>query len=237
MNARSVLWAFAVIACVAAGVVLSRQRAELHSLRAESQARLLADTHRIDASDPAPSAPAVKAKAKASTGSSNAPVLTPTERLELMALRRRATELSEQRRQLARLSDENAVLRNRLVMASNVAASRFPPDWTARAAARQAGLATPEAAFESFVWALEHKDMNYLLQVVAPEFGELMRRNLASSGHEEFWRMREGLAGFRIVEARIQAPDTATVRFEIMPGEAGPEMSLRLIDGAWRVRP
>jgi len=235
MNVRSVPIALALIACIAAGVVLSRQRAELRSLRAETQARLMADTNRFDAAGTTASVQTTSGKAPIE--SSNAPALTPKERLELMALRRRATELSEQRRQLARLTDENAALRRRLVAASNVAASRFPPDWISRASARQAGLATPEAAFESFVWALEHKDMNYLLQVVAPEFGEMMRQNLASSGAEEFWRMREGLAGFRIVEARIQEPDTATVRFEILPGEPGPEMNLRRIDGSWRVRP
>lgn len=222
---RAGSWGLLVVA-VLGGVAVTFQHRELSSLTAEKERRLGQVAQRTEAL----SAGAIVPPANP------APPLNASERLELMTLRRQVTELSEVKRRAARVVDENSALRAQSASISNRLASPFPPGWVKRSEARQAGFNTPEAAFESFVWALHHRDTNILFQALVPEMHETLARNWASDGPEGFWAVASKFPGFLIRKTSKTEEGTAKLEVEIAPGAMVPEVTAKRLNGAWRLR-
>ncbi|MGE3308679.1 MAG: hypothetical protein AB7O66_01825 [Limisphaerales bacterium] len=162
--------------------------------------------------------------------------LSPEERLELMSLRRRATELSGIQRRMARVVDENAALREQAVAISNRVANPFPPGWVKRSEARLLGFSTPEAALESFIWALHHRDTNVLFQALLPGMADGMVRN-AEANPDAIWDSAPKLPGFLIRSKTTDEDGAVRLDVEIAPGALAPEMKWTLVNGGWRLSP
>jgi len=215
--------------CAVCGVAAFRQRSELAGLKAELSRVGSADSELVMAVDssarPAP---------PASTGT--APGLNARDKIELMKLRSRVTELSEIKRRMARVSEENSALRARTAALSNLAAHTYPPGWVKRADAKSAGFGTPEAAFETFVWALERRDTNALFQALTPEMHTSFLRQWQSVGPEEFWKVAGRIPGFRVSKVTPISDSEVQMEIDMIPGMPSPEVKASRIDGRWRIR-
>ena len=157
------------------------------------------------------------------------------ERLELMTLRRKVTELSDIKRRTARVTDENTALRGQLANVSHRLAKPFPPGWLKRAAARNRGFSTPEAAFETWVWSVAQRDQETLFASVVPEMRERLANNLAHSGPERLWKSVERIPGFLIRKVTPIDATQVELSVEIAPGMEGAEITARLVDCGWRM--
>lgn len=160
--------------------------------------------------------------------------LTAEERLELMRLRSEVTDLRERQRALGALTNRTAGLQQKLAALTNAAAGRMPKGYIRRADARNRGAATPEAAFETFLWAIEHRDADAVLALVPAEGAESMRQHLAKGGRDKFFDDMPPFPGYRVVASEESRPGHVTLRVETAPGQELP-IQLGREQGTWRI--
>jgi hypothetical protein len=217
-----------VLVALAIGTVAFRQQRDLAHLRGELGNLQAAATQRQ-------AAKAGTAQAKPAAAGNT---LSESEKLELLRLRAEVTRLQQRLKELAPVKAENENLKKRVGPAGAGGAGLvpLPAGYVKRAEARFVGAATPEAALQSFFWALEQRDTNTLLQLLSPEAVEDFQRELDQRGPEDFWK-ESRIPGFRIVEVEQKASDHVVLKVEILPGEPPENMSLRWLENGWRLNP
>jgi hypothetical protein len=233
MNRRGLVGGLLVIVCLAILLGVWSQRSQLAGLRAE-QRQLLAQM-------------ASKADGSASPGAAEAAGAgseTPQPRLvatpELLRLRSEVTRLTERRRELAGVRAENERLRAQLASRGTNGPGGFqlPPGYVRRSEARMVGYSTPDDTLQSLLWAIQNHDLTNVLQAFAPERTENLRAKAGETPEsiEEFFSEAAGLVGVRIVNREQDASDgSLTVQVEVVPGEPGPRITFRQINGQWRI--
>ncbi len=160
--------------------------------------------------------------------------LDPAERIELMQLRSQVTDLRSRKRALAPVLSEVVALQARLAAVSNYAVGRLPAGYLRRGDARNAGRATPEAAMETFLWAVEQRDAGQLLASIPSGDRPLMERQLEHLGTEPFFKQLP-LPGYRILLRESRGTNRVELTLESVPGM--PWRCLLLLEGDdWRVR-
>ncbi len=161
--------------------------------------------------------------------------LTAEERVQLMALRSQVTDLRARQRALAGATNGTEALRARLVAVSNYARGSLPAGFVRRTEARNLGQATPEAAVETFFWALEHREAESLIRVMPVENQPTMRRVLEEQGAVAFFKEMPPLPGFRISGRVATSPEEVSFILETGPGKPWPIKAFRE-EGAWRLQ-
>jgi hypothetical protein len=226
MNTRRWISGTLILLALALGTASVRQQRNLAGLRSElGELQTLAQQR--------------QAAAAASRTKPASPVqpLSETEKLELIQLRAEVTRLQERRKELAAVKAENEKLQEHLASAgSGTEQASLPAGYVRRREARFVGAATPEAALQSFFWALEQRDTNALLQLLGPGVAEDFRRQLGQHGADDFWKAVH-IPGYRIVEVEQKADDHVVLKVEILPGEPPDTMNLRWLEGGWRLSP
>lgn len=219
MKPTTLFTCLAALAALAGGLALYQQRQHLAVLTAELTA--LRSAHSVAAARAA--RPAIPAVVEDS--------LTETERFELLRLRAEVTRLRGRQQELASVQRENAELKEQL------ATRQLPPGFVRLREATFAGQATPEAALQSFFWAVVNTDTNVLCQLLDEESVARLGRELHQTGRSELLTMGRILPGYRVVEKRQHTPTDVTLEVEFLPGEAPQTMSLTFQDGRWRLDP
>lgn len=234
MNRRLLLSGFLVLVCLVATLWgVWDQRTQLASLRAEQQRLIAQMASRADRS--ASPGTAVVADARPAPPP---PTLAVTP--ELLRLRSEVTRLTERRRELAGARAENERLRAELAGRSTNGPAGFqlPPGYVRRSEARMVGYNTPDDTLQSLLWAIQNRDLTNALQAFAPERAENLRAKAGESPEsiEDFFSEAAGLVGVRIVGREQDASDgSITVQVEVVPGESGPRITFRQINGQWRI--
>jgi hypothetical protein len=160
---------------------------------------------------------------------------------ELLRLRGEAALARNQKAELDKMREENRRLR------SAGAASAQPPeaapaqDDFPKEAWAFAGYATPEAAFQSTVWAISHGDVKTMLASMTPE--ERTRKleqwqgqteeEIAAKNRTEF----EQIKGFRILKKESLSDDEVVLTLYVeglSPNEPTPRMKLVRIGTEWK---
>lgn len=225
-----VLW----IAVIATGLVLAMQHSRSKTLHAREAFALEATASRLPSTlaSATPSAEAVAV--------STSEPLTPDEKLELMQLRDRVSSLRERQRSGPGVSNENAQLRTQLASFGSAAQGTLPPGYLRRVDARNVGAATPEAAMESFLWAIRHRDVDAVLGAIVfreVQLGNFLRQQLESGADNDFTRTIEGaLPGFRVAGKQELEPDRVRLDLDLGPGvKRTEEVHFRRVDGDWRL--
>jgi hypothetical protein len=222
----------AVVACLASGWGVWRQRVELTALRAE-QARLQAPA------EAATEEPAAVAGQLAAPGVPEAPPPEHEVSPELLRLRNQVSQLGARQRELAGVAAEADGLRAQLArqQTNTPAGARLAPGFIRKAEARQAGYATPEDTLQTFLWALQHRDFTNLLQTMTPEAAQKMQTMVQQSGRssEEFFKESESLPGLAI-RGREDLPDgSVQLQVEMVPGIPPEKFVVRNVNGQWKL--
>jgi hypothetical protein len=229
------------VAALLGGFLAFRQHALIGQLKVET-AHLAEQSSRYDqlrANPPVSPLPA-------------APELGEAERLELIRLRGEVTRLRQQVRDLAGLRAEHQRLRASLGLppettnavsptASGATGTGAAPPSSARYLRRQdaqfAGFASPEAALQSLLWAIEHRDTNALFSAFAEDdnTGKWLRQALGSDEAERAWEQLRLMPGLRLLSAEPTG-DELVIQAEFLPGE--PAESIRLVrqGNEWKIR-
>lgn len=232
MNRRVLLSGLLVLVCVATLWGIWSQQNQLADLRAEGQQIQAQLAGRADSSASTGVADIGGA------GSVAPPTLAVTP--ELLRLRSEVTRLTERRRELAGVRADNERLRAQLARrgTNGPAGFQLPPGYVRRSEARMVGYSTPDDTLQSLLWAIQNHDLTNALQAFAPERTENLRAKAGETPEsiEEFFSEAAGLVGVRIVNREQDASDgSLTVQVEVVPGEPGPRITFRQINGQWRI--
>jgi hypothetical protein len=146
--------------------------------------------------------------------------LTDKEKAELLRLRGQVQPLLRRQAELAVHSNRHAQLRSQ-IEAARKAGGPPPSGYIRRADARQAGNTTPESAFETFLWAIEHRDTNVFLNSLTGHSREMMGRLVSALPKGAFFE-KLPIPGGRIVVRKELAPDALELSVDFGAGTTFP---------------
>ncbi|MBE7502080.1 MAG: hypothetical protein HS113_17650 [Verrucomicrobiales bacterium] len=228
-----------IVAALGGGFVAVRQHRQIEQLKVETTqlAEPSVPHDRPGTHPPVPSPPAPSE-------------LSETEKLELIRLRGEVTRLRQQVRDLDGVRAEHQRLRTSLGLppaptnaappgasgATGTGAVLPPPArYLRRQDAQFAGFATPEAALQSVLWAIEHRDANALLSSTTEDVRGRLLEVLASDHAERMWEGLRLVQGLRLLSTE-PAGDELVIQAEFLPGE--PAESIRLVrqGNEWKIR-
>ncbi|MHB1308484.1 MAG: hypothetical protein ACYDC1_19605 [Limisphaerales bacterium] len=225
MNVRFLITGVIGLAALLGGLAAFRQQFQLRDLA--TSADRLQTTLRSTTKPTAP--PAVR----------SATALSEAEKLELMRLRAEVTRLRQRQRELANVRQENEVLRSTFATGgTNGSGARFTalPGWVRRQEAQFLGNATPEAALQSFFWAIEHRDTNVLMQILSEDQAEHIRRAIAEEP-DKFWARIAIVPGYRLIASEPRSDTEVVLKVETLPTEPPDEMRVSKVGNEWRLSP
>lgn len=219
MNPRTFLAGVAWLAVLAGGVAVLQQRGQLANLETRAA--------QAQAAQAAVRAKPLRLTAVSVPGAG----LSEAERLELFRLRAEVTRLRARQAELAPVRAENQALRDRIRQQSP------PPGYVRMREAQFAGQASPEAAFQSFIWAIASGDTNALCQILVPNRALEMLSNLQEEGQDELLAAARIIPGYRIVATHHDSDAEVRLKVEFLPGRGAEQVGLVLEEGRWRVNP
>src|SRR5713101_7976765 len=200
MNKRNVITVLAVVLCTGAVWRVTVQRQELVRVRAE-QGRLIA------LSVPASQEPTTQkgGDSEAQEAANPAEAVPP----ELLQLRDEVQRLTRRLSELSAVSKEAEQLQAQLQnsQTNSAAGVRLPPGYLRKSQAQNVGYNTPEDTMQTFLWALQNRDLTNLTLAFKPETG---RRRQFERGFVGEASAGPGLG----IGSRRQVPD-GTIELEV----------------------
>lgn len=228
MNAPGLVSIAALTIALAGGWIHHRQRATMQELRSQLSR----------ASEPRSASPTAPVKTAKPAARPTFDTLTPEEKRELFRLRGEVTLLSRRKQELMPLQADHDRLKAQLASnasSTNAPASGVPSSYIRRADVRFVGAATPEAALQSFFWAIENRDTNALANLMTKAGAESMLRSLAEKGPEGFWKEADMIPGYRLVEAKPESADVVRLRVEFLANDMGTDWKAHRDGDRWRL--
>jgi len=110
----------------------------------------------LSATPEPPAAPVVPSTLAKMAGDSNTS--------ELLQLRAEVNRLTRRKQELTSVLGENQRLKAQLASISTNGQANLPSDYIRKSAAKNLGYGTPQAALETFLWAVQSKDMKNFLE-------------------------------------------------------------------------
>ncbi|MBM3881243.1 MAG: hypothetical protein FJ387_16220 [Verrucomicrobia bacterium] len=222
MNVRPAVFGALGLLCVVGLTLVAWQRRELAELRQPS----------------ARPAPPRSTPASPEPETSTSSALSEAEKLELARLRGEVTRLRKQQRELGSVRAQH----DRLRAQAGATAAQPPPagivlpaGYLRRSEAKMAGFATPDAALETFLWAIEQRDTNVLFQVVTLEGVKRLRESFAREGTEEFFQRLGVVPGVLVTNRVTHTDGSVELGVQFVPGEEGSAIRVRQMGGHWWV--
>ena len=208
-----ILMSLALLTCVFI------QESHLSSLKLEQQ-RLLG--HKPD--EPEPAAPA------------NEPgqASEPEPSTELLQLRSEVNRLNRRKRELSLMPVENAHLKQRLA-ANRTNNTAFPNGYIRKSQARMAGYQTPEATLQTFLWAMQNRNLKNFLDTLTPEAAAQITRTTGVRSAEEVFDGTEALIGLGVVDRQPLADGSMQFKLQFAPGIPPASVVFRLIGNDWKM--
>lgn len=158
--------------------------------------------------------------------------------IELLRLRAEVTRLGNRKRELANARIENERLRVQLATPStNVAgAVTLPAGYIRKSQARNLGYSTPEATFETMLWAIQNRDPASFLQAFDPQRAKQLAAEMQTpSSPEEFFKKSDALQGLHIVAREAGTDGKIVLLVLTMPDEKVPaRMPFKQFGDQWK---
>lgn len=148
---------------------------------------------------------------------------------ELLSLRSMVTQLTARKEELEGVRGENKRLRSQLAARGTNTSATLPPSYVRRTQAQWAGMSSPTNTVQSFLWALQSRDLTNLLQLVD------------SSAIRQFvWQMTNhpglsSIPGMQIIK-QWQSGTNASVEVAFAPGDTVQvPIYFWLENGQWKI--
>jgi hypothetical protein len=232
MKTRTEFWlrSLSGIAAVVALAIVLLKQSSVARLRAE-QAEL---SH---AGTEAASLENDNGKLQSSSGTSAEAAALREQNKDLPKLRNEARQLRRKLDEWKALKAENDRLKARQAdVASGKAAPDRPPGFIGRNQLFDAGLATPEAALQTTIWAWSQGNFDRMLQCMTSDGSKDFKAEL-DKNREEMTKIGAALPGYRVVERNAVSADEMIFKVELMSDEEGTPMHVRRVGNEWKVTP
>ncbi|MDB6110613.1 MAG: hypothetical protein JWR69_2363 [Pedosphaera sp.] len=145
-------------------------------------------------------------------------------------------------RQLRRQAGELAALRaeNQRLLANGKATERpdvpapLPADFLLRSNLRDAGLGTPEAAIQTFFWAMCQGNVERVSQCIL-ERTPGIRYGDVDVQRQDLLKEWSRFSGFRIASKKENAPDTVLISLQTSPGGTEMQRIIKRVGNEWKL--
>ena len=205
--------------------VVAQQR-EVSRLRGE-QRRLLA---KLDSDNAGPGT-----SAQSGSAVDSAEARTSSSSPELLQLRNEVTTLTQRRRALEGVTEENERLRAQLASSQNNSAG-FVQGYIRKTQAKLVGYATPEATMQSFLWAVQNRDVATMLRAVTPESAQQLQNMMRDSNQaEDMFRGMAAFVGMGEVSRTPQPDGSLELSVQILPNLPPQPVRFRQVGGEWKM--
>ena len=114
----------------------------------------------------------------------------------------------------------------------------MPAGYIRRAEAKQVGFGSPEDSLQTFLWAIEHRDLPTVMQFFGPEQAKQMAAEVERRGAtEEFWNEARVVPGLHVIQREPKENGTIVLTVQIAPNDesSAQKMPFKQIDGQWRL--
>ncbi|MDB6035463.1 MAG: hypothetical protein JWM16_5801 [Verrucomicrobiales bacterium] len=162
---------------------------------------------------------------------------------DLLKLRNEVTQLRKQAKDLPGLRAENERLQKAIQGTSQTSVPVPAPEgFTSREALANMGTATPEAAVQTYFWAMGEQNVQSYLQTVTPHFLEQHAKNIPPEQMEQFnqrlqsamQEQMKGFSNFRIV-GQEQQRNMVIVKLQSSVSSKTAQIGVKLYGNEWRV--
>lgn len=159
-----------------------------------------------------------------------------TDLSELLRLRRQVAELTDRKRELASARAENESLRAQVANRSTnpAAGNPLPPGYIRKSTAQWVGTSTPENALQSFLWALQTRDMTNVLRALTPRSGAQLLQRFRNSP-DNWFQEAGGIPGLRVLRQRFLPDGSVELDVEVVPGTPPDHLRLLQVEGEWKL--
>lgn len=229
MKPRVLIIVFSIAVLVVTVAMVGRQRQQLSELRHQAQ-ELQARMEALPNATPAETEASQPVVVTTHSGPS----------LEVLRLRSQVGQLERRKRELAAVTEESKRLQAQLsTKATNVTSGvALPAGYIRKSEAKYAGFGSPEDSLQSFLWAIEHRDLRTLMQFPGPEQAKLLAAEIEKRGStEDFFKEASGLPGLLIVGREAKEDGTIELTVRIDPGEeaSAQKMPFKQFNGQWKL--
>ena len=112
-----------------------------------------------------------------------------------------------------------------------------PPDFIRKSGAQWVGTGNPEDTFQSALWALHHRQLDALLQLLAPETPKTFQRQIGDSP-EIFFDAAAAISAMRLSNQKFFGAATIKAQLDLGPDDPDPKtICFFLLDGQWKIDP
>jgi len=153
---------------------------------------------------------------------------------ELLQLRSEVNRLNRRKRELSLMPVENAHLKQRLA-ANRANSAAFPNGYIRKNQARMAGYRTPEATLQTFLWAMQNRNLTNFLETLTPEAAAQITRPTSFRSAEEVFDGTEALIGLGVVDRQPLADGSIQLKLQFAPDIPPASVVFRLIGNDWKM--
>ena len=163
--------------------------------------------------------------------------------LELPKLRNEVRQLRSQGAQIERLRQENQRLASALNSLNSGKAKAFSETegYVSKESLSHAGFATPEAALQTFLWAVREGRVDAVAECLSPEGRPYFQAEFAQKSEEEQKKsLQQGLGqlvrtpGYRLVDRVQTADDRVVLGIQAVAGGIVAKVILRRFGNEWK---
>ena len=220
MKARNLATALAWLVALGAVAAVLVQRSQIAALRTDS------------AQTPGP-------RTDASTGAQGeTPSVqdTDAESRELLQLRSEVTRLTARKRELADVGRESESLQAQLAATATNAGGLPVPSYVRRSQARFLGYGTPQNTLQSWLWALQNRDFEKILQAFSPDESKALQTGIRSEEDlEKFFKGAGAIPGLGILNTQTKPDGTTELQVYVAPQIPPQTIQLQLVNGEWKM--
>jgi hypothetical protein len=155
--------------------------------------------------------------------------------VELLQLRNEVNRLNRRKLELAGAPAENDRLKQQLVASRTNAARGLPPGYIHKSRARMVGYATPEDTLQTFLWAMQNRNLTNVLETLTPEAVAQFNKPFAHSPPERIFEDSEALIGLGVLEREPLPDGSMRLKLQVIPGIPPISTTLRLIGDEWKM--
>lgn len=226
MKPRVLIIVLSVGVLITTVAMVGRQRQQLGELRSQVQ-ELQSRTA------------ALSNEATGEAETSVAPTTQAGPSLELLRLRSQVGQLERRKRELAGVTEETKRLQTQFASkaTNGTRGVPLPAGYIRKSEAKLVGFGSPEDALQSFLWAIEHRDLPTLMQFFDEEQGRFMSEDVKRRGStEEFFKELAFVPGLVITGREQKADGTIVLAVQLVPNDesAKTKMPFKQFNGQWR---
>ena len=161
---------------------------------------------------------------------------------DLPKLRNEIRQLRQQKPEIEKLRAENARLLAATKSSTNTSRLAQMEGYVAKESWTQAGFATPEAALQTFFWAIQQRDLRQITECLSPEDKQGFAKEFEGKTEEEQAKIFEQgmgqfgrMGGYRIAETEQVAENTVNMGIQAAAGGHVLRLQLKRFDGQWKI--